>query len=252
MYWGQSLPQVMDISGGEPPCLDQMVHQTVAKQPSDITPWSWPDMLSLSMLTWQVTEDKKEVTKKADRIPMPMRMVRVDPQVRAGTVGLQTTERFKAISEVLSRPIGDFQANRFFTFPAMLDTRAVSVLVEAVRSTAGTLRDEAAYVRCMLLSEIVTRSTRIGKVTHGVTKIAFDLRATEYFRQVGQYTTTVPDGTIAAVDLTRFAQLMTRKAEMSPSMTRVFGIDTWGSSTAVVPILMEYGAYPDGVLLFSQ
>lgn len=95
-----------------------------------------------------------------------MRMVRVDLQVRAWTVGLQTTERYRAISEVLSRPIGDFQANRFFTFPAMLDTRAVSVLVEAVRSSTGTLRDEAAYVRCMLLSELVTSHKKIAKVTH--------------------------------------------------------------------------------------
>ncbi|KAH6922344.1 hypothetical protein HPB50_013364 [Hyalomma asiaticum] len=105
-----------------------------------------------------------------------MRMVRVDPQVRAGTLGVQTTERFKAISEVLSRPIGDSQANRFFTFPAMLDTKAVSVLVEAVRSLTRTLRDEAVYLRCMLLSELVTSPNKIAKITHACTDIAIDMR----------------------------------------------------------------------------
>lgn len=36
MYWNQSLPQAMDVIGGEPPCLvDQMVYQSVSKQPSD-------------------------------------------------------------------------------------------------------------------------------------------------------------------------------------------------------------------------
>lgn len=230
----------MDISAGEPPCLDQMVYQTVAKQPSDITPWSWPDMLSLSMMTWMEKEGEVEIEKEARRVQMPMRLVRVDPQVRAGTTGVQTTERFKAIAEVLSRPIGDFQANRFFAFPAMLDTRAVSVLVEAVRSSTGTLRDEAAYVRCMLLSEVITRTTRIGKVTHAVTRVAIDIRPTQYFRQVGAYTSIIPDGVMAAVDLTRFAQLMTRKGEMSATMSKQFGIDTWGTTTAVVPIMMEY------------
>lgn len=61
MYWDQVLQQVMDISGGELPYLDQMVSQTVAKQPSDIPPWSWPDVLNLSMMTWTIKMGDKEL-----------------------------------------------------------------------------------------------------------------------------------------------------------------------------------------------
>lgn len=126
-------------------------------------------MLNLSMVSWKIKDGDREVLKEAIEFNVPMRYIRTDPQVRAGVVGLQTTERYKAISDVLSRPIGEFQANRFLTFPAMLDTRAISVLVEAVRSSTGTLRDEAAYVRCTLLSELVldpAKVTRSDKDQH--------------------------------------------------------------------------------------
>lgn len=168
----------------------------------------------------------------------PLRCIKVDPLVRAGVVGLQTTERFRAISDVLSRPIGEFQANRFFTFLAMIDTRAISVLV---RSSTGSLHDEAAYVRCMPLSELVVDPGKIGRLSHAATRMGIDLRACNYERQLGEYTTVAPTGKIAAVDLTYFSQLMTRKTEMSATKTSLFGVDTWGTTTAVVPILMEYG-----------
>lgn len=240
MYWEQSLPEVIDLSAGEPPCLNQMVYQNIAKTPSDITPWSWPELLSLSMVKWDTEAGGKKTTHEAVRYETPMRLVRIDPQIRAGTGDLQVSERFRAIAEVLSRPIGDFQANRFFTFPAMIDTRAISVLVEAVRSSTGTLGDEAAYIRCMLLSELVMQPNKVPKVTHMATRAAIDVKPHAYGRQVGDYCLNTPNGRIAAVDLTYFAQLLTRKMNMTQTRARDFGVDTWGSVTAVVPIFMEY------------
>lgn len=74
-----------------------------------------------------------------------IRSARIDRQLRAGVVGVEVTDRYRAMADVLSKPIGDFQANRFIEFPAMLDTTAISQLVEAVRSSFGTQRDEAAF-----------------------------------------------------------------------------------------------------------
>lgn len=127
------------MNAGQPPCLDQMVHQSVAKTPSDMTIWSWPKPLIFSMLKWGVEVSAKTEEKTAYLAWVQMRFVRIDPQMRTGVEGLETTERFRAIAEVLSRPIGDFQANRFFAFPAMMDTKAISLLHEAVKtSTAVT------------------------------------------------------------------------------------------------------------------
>lgn len=74
-----------------------------------------------------------------------IRSARIDRQLRACVVGVEVTDRYRAMADVLSKPIGDFQANRFIEFPAMLDTTAISQLVEAVRSSFGTQRDEAAF-----------------------------------------------------------------------------------------------------------
>ncbi|KAL1484991.1 hypothetical protein MTO96_032251 [Rhipicephalus appendiculatus] len=86
------------------------------------------------MLRWTPDSGKDDVF--TSRLENALRM----RQVRAGVVGLETTERYKAISEVLSRPIGDFQANRFFSFPAMIDTRAIAILVEAVWNISGAFK----------------------------------------------------------------------------------------------------------------
>ncbi|KAL3209433.1 hypothetical protein MRX96_038130 [Rhipicephalus microplus] len=133
-----------------------MVHQSVAKTPSDITPWSWAEPLSPMVMTWTDRVGRNYVDHCSWAINCPVRNVRIDKQARSGLTGIQTTERFRTISDVLARPIGDFQASRFFEFPAMLDTKAMARIVEAVGTSTGTKKDEAAYLRCMLLSEIVT------------------------------------------------------------------------------------------------
>ncbi|KAL3183790.1 hypothetical protein MRX96_033863 [Rhipicephalus microplus] len=130
-----------------------MLHQSVAKTPSDITPWSWADPLIPVALRWDELIDGRYYTAWTSRTQV--RHVRIDRPLRTEVVGVQTTERYRAIADVLSKPVGDFQASRFFEFPAMLDTKAVAQIVEAVRSSAGTKQDEAAYLRCMLLGEIV-------------------------------------------------------------------------------------------------
>lgn len=77
-----------------------------------------------------------------------IRSARIDRQLRAGVVGVEVTDRYRAMADVLSKPIGDFQANSFIEFPAMLDTTAISQLVEAVRSSSvGTQHDEAAFFK---------------------------------------------------------------------------------------------------------
>ncbi|KAL3193405.1 hypothetical protein MRX96_017632 [Rhipicephalus microplus] len=153
----------------------------------------------------------------------PVRNVRINKHMRPGITGVVTTEWFRTISEVLSRPIEDFQASRFFEFPAMLDTKAMAQIVEAVRSSTGTQRDEAVYLRCILLSEIVATGDTVKLLTHTATRVAVDSYVSKVEQHVGIYGGNAPNGAIAAVDLSHFAALMTRKATY-PGRA-VFGID---------------------------
>lgn len=251
-YWEQSLPQVMDMNTGDPPCLDQMVYQRVAKTPSDITPWSWAEPLTLSVLRWTTTTAVSTSTTGApeasivttdhasDPGSIPMRIVRVGPQSRCGVVGLETTEKFRVITEQLARTFGDFQANRFFSFPAMLDTKSMALLVEAVRTSTGSKLDEAAYVRCMLLSEALVNENKMRKLSHIASHIAIDLRIGNIVRNMGTYGRAAPNGLMFAIDLGCYAALTTQKIAMSEENNPNFGIDTWGSLTAVVPVLLEH------------
>ncbi|KAL3222164.1 hypothetical protein MRX96_028901 [Rhipicephalus microplus] len=120
-----------------------MVHQSVAKTPSDIMPWSWAEPLLPMMMTWTDRVGRNYVDHCSWAINCPVRNVRIDKQARSGLTGIQTTERFCAISDALARPIGDFQASRFFEFPAMLDTKAMAQIVKAVRTSTGTEKDES-------------------------------------------------------------------------------------------------------------
>ncbi|KAL3194920.1 hypothetical protein MRX96_045832 [Rhipicephalus microplus] len=189
-----------------------MVHQGVAKTPSDISPWSWADPLIPMVLRWNERAGERAICRYVFARYCPVRCVRIDRQIRAGVGGVQTTERFRAIADVLARPIGDFRASRFFEFPAMLDTKAISQIVEAVRTSAGTKRDEAAYLRCMLLGEIVATGDTIGRLTHVATATAIDAYTSGVERHVCLYGNSAPNGVIAAIDLSYFAALMTRKA----------------------------------------
>ncbi|KAL3193347.1 hypothetical protein MRX96_017579 [Rhipicephalus microplus] len=189
-----------------------MVHQSVAKTPSDITPWSWADSLIPMMVTWDNERGRERLTQMCLQRYCPVRNVRINKQMRPGITGVETTERFRAISEVLSRPIGDFQASRFFEFPAMLDTEAMAQIVEAVRSATGAQRNEAVYLRCILLSEIIATGDTVKLLTHVATRVAVDSSVSKIERHVGIYGGNAPNGTIAAVDLSHFAALMTRKA----------------------------------------
>lgn len=230
----------MDINVGDPPCLDQMVSQRVAKTPSDITPWSWADPLNVSLLRW--TDNANGVTSERHSFPqcIPMRHVRVGPQLRTGTTGLEVSERFRAVAEMLAKPIGDFQANRFFSFPAMLDTKAVALFVEAVRSSTGSNQDEAPYLRCMLASEVLVDQEKMRKLTHVGSHIAIDSIVNEIERNMGSYGRAAPDGLMYAVDLSFFSDLMTRKTTLPAATNGSMGIDTWGNLTAVVPVKFEY------------
>ncbi|KAL3224234.1 hypothetical protein MRX96_049607 [Rhipicephalus microplus] len=168
----------------------------------------------------------------------PKRSVSIDHQLGAGVVRIEVTDRYRAMADVLSKPIGHFQANRFFEFPAMLDTKAISQLVEAVRSSAWAQSDEAVFLRCMLLSEVIVSSDKMKRMTHVAARYATDTFITTIERHVGIYGAATPSGAVAAVDLTFFAALMTRKA-LYPRRSK-FGVDTWGSQTAIVPIKMEH------------
>ncbi|KAL3248833.1 hypothetical protein MRX96_056323 [Rhipicephalus microplus] len=104
----------MALNCGDPPLLDQMVHQSVAKTPSNLTPWSWAEPLIPMAMRWAERIGDRILTSTVWVMYCPVRNVRIDRQVRAGLVGVQTTERFRAIADVLARLIGDFQASRFF------------------------------------------------------------------------------------------------------------------------------------------
>lgn len=57
---------------------------------------------------------------------------------------------------------------------------------------------------------------------------------------MGKYGRAAPSGVTAAIDLLMFSQVMTRKTTLGSTLNTNFGIDTWGSKTAVVPVKMEY------------
>ncbi|KAL3222188.1 hypothetical protein MRX96_028924 [Rhipicephalus microplus] len=168
----------------------------------------------------------------------PVRNVRIDRQIRAVLVGVQTTEKFRAIADVLAKPIGDFQASRFFEFPAMLDTEAMAQIVETVRTSTGTERDEAAFLRCMLLGEIVASGDTLKLLTHAASVVAVDAYVARAERHISLYGDCAPNGIVAAVDLSFFAALMTRKATYRER--EEFNADGWDSLVAVVPVKMEY------------
>ncbi|KAL3193408.1 hypothetical protein MRX96_017635 [Rhipicephalus microplus] len=162
-----------------------MVHQSVAKTPSDITPWSWADPLIPMVVTWDNGRGRERLTQMYLQRYSPVRNVRINKQMRPCITGVETTEWFRAISEVLSRPIGDIQASRFFELPAMLDTKAMAQTVEAVRSFTGTQRDEAVYLRCILLSEIIATGDTVQLLTHAATRVAVDSYVSKVERHVG-------------------------------------------------------------------
>ncbi|KAL1486376.1 hypothetical protein MTO96_031411 [Rhipicephalus appendiculatus] len=155
-------------------------------------------------------------------------MVRVGREARNGVGDLVTTERYKAVIEVLSKPIGDFQASRFFSFPGMVDTKSMAVLAEAIRTTVGRTGDEAAFVRRMLLSELVMSSDKMGNLTRIASRMALDLRPTQFKRRVGYYHASSPNGKVAAIDLTYFCHLMTRKAAIHVAAAETFSVDSLG------------------------
>ncbi|KAL3211743.1 hypothetical protein MRX96_008443 [Rhipicephalus microplus] len=72
-----------------------MLHQSVAKTPSDITPWSWAEPLIPMAMKWAELVGDEIVTSTSWSDHCPVRNVRIDRQVRAGLVGVQTTERFR-------------------------------------------------------------------------------------------------------------------------------------------------------------
>ncbi|KAL3218440.1 hypothetical protein MRX96_005946 [Rhipicephalus microplus] len=90
----------------------------------------------------------------------------------------------------------------------------------------------------MLLSEIVASGNTIKTLTHVASVVAVDACTYQVERHVGNYGACVPEGIIAAVDLSYFTALMTRKSTYQ--WNRALYADEWDSSVAVVPVKMEY------------
>ncbi|KAL3222163.1 hypothetical protein MRX96_028900 [Rhipicephalus microplus] len=75
-------------------------------------------------------------------------------------------------------------------------------------------------------------------MTHTASRVTVDSYTSRIERHVGLYGNCAPDGLVAAVDLSYFAALMTRKANYRGR--EEFSADNWDSLTAVVPVKMEY------------
>ncbi|KAL3206992.1 hypothetical protein MRX96_052739 [Rhipicephalus microplus] len=90
----------------------------------------------------------------------------------------------------------------------------------------------------MLLGEIVATGDTIGRLTHVATATAIDAYTSGVERHVSLYGDSAPNGVIAAIDLSYFAALKTRKATYVGR--EEFGADNWDSLTAVAPVKMEY------------
>ncbi|KAL3221984.1 hypothetical protein MRX96_050128 [Rhipicephalus microplus] len=70
-------------------------------------------------------------------------------------------------------------------------------------------------------------------MTHAASRVAVDSYTSRIKRHVGLHGNCAPDGLVAAVDLSYFAALMTRKATYRGR--EQFSVDNWDSLTAVVP-----------------
>ncbi|CAN8031992.1 unnamed protein product, partial [Ixodes persulcatus] len=102
----------------------------------------------------------------------------------------------------------------------------------------------------MLLSETLVEPNKMRRLTHVGSHIAIDCSVTEITRNMGSYGKAAPDGLMFAVDLGLYSDLMTRKAVLSGQTNESFGIDTWGTLTAVVPVKYEYSG-TRGLLPYS-
>lgn len=92
----------------------------------------------------------------------------------------------------------------------------------------------------MLLSETMLPADKVWTITHIGTRVAFDTCIKGVERGMGKYGRAAPSGVTAAIDLLMFSQVMTRKTTLGSTLNTNFGIDTWGSKAAVVPVKMEY------------
>ncbi|KAH7964149.1 hypothetical protein HPB51_027614 [Rhipicephalus microplus] len=101
----------------------------------------------------------------------------------------------------------------------------------------------------MLLGEIVASGDTLKLLTHVATVVAVDACTFRIQRHVGRYGACAPNGIIAAVDLSYFTTLMTRKATYQ--WNRAFYADEWDSSVALVPVKMEYRVTSSAPYLLS-
>lgn len=176
---------------------------------------------------------------------IPVRMVEIQSNITSDHTPLAVTGRYTTIAAQMARPIGDFQASRFFSLPGAVDTRALTILVEAIQTCLSGQRDDAALLSCLLLSELVATGEQIAMVSRISTVTAWDLYAGQVTRHVGLYSHLAANGHVAAVDLTYFSLLLGMVERIpNPELQAIFGRASWDVQTAVVPVWREQTGRP--------
>lgn len=64
-----------------------------------------------------------------------------------GEAHIKATPRLNTIKGIIKKPLGEYSASRFFSYPAYISTLAVATISNAVGSDV----DKAPFLRCVLM-----------------------------------------------------------------------------------------------------
>lgn len=101
------------------------------------------------------------------------------------------------------------------------------MIANAIFRELSSERDEAPFLRCALLSELVARDATVQRMTQLPTRCAVDLAAVKVSRQVSGYGAGSPYGRILAVYLGLFSWIVNNAS--LPNNFGELAAGTWGS-----------------------
>ncbi|KAH7941383.1 hypothetical protein HPB49_012856 [Dermacentor silvarum] len=227
--WAQTVPAVLPLNSGHPNFLDQTAHQAIGAATRFHTYWQWAEPLRLvGVKTHSLPTGYSDLSAH-----LPARVVCIAQHLAGATNELEVTSLFQQLS-LNDTPVGDFQAGRLFSVPMARDTRAMACLVAALAQGVSGTKDEAPFLRAVLISECLIKAVNVPLATQLPVRVAGDLKVTGVKRMVAKYSSSAPDGKIMAVDLARFMSMYANVGATEPCFAE-FLRDTWGNSTAVVP-----------------
>lgn len=166
---------------------------------------------------------------------VPIHVVKNARQQVAPAPKLDVTSLFMQTASLTSAPLGDFQANRLFSLPLLVDTKSMDFLMTTLMHGGSGTRDETPLLRLILLSECLVMEEKAPLLTQVPTRVGGDLVHTSVTRT--NYSEGQPEGMIMVVDLVQFLRMMFER--MKGLGGEAFLNETWGTTTAIAPIRSE-------------